>query len=340
MASGAGKSAAFMLLILNVFLYLILIAIAAWAVNHGIEKSHKTASVLSLPARIFPIYYPFGNLATGFVVILSLVAGVVGFTTSVTGISSVIQWNAPNLHAAATSSLVSWLLTLLAMGSLRDDLVISAMKPKFDFHLIAFPRFSMGGKTKKDKEKRVVKAEYKITMHCNACEKSVAKVISKIKGVETFITDTTNHRVVVTGMIDPHKVLKKLKKKTGKKVELLVEDQNAKDEETQLRLEDSDQEQAMDSWLVHYYGDGFDDVEFEGGGTELYRGGDGFVGERSGTKAEESPEFIFRSTRPNPVKDSIRSCKASMLILSITSWVVMEFPLLLPSSSLLPSVVL
>ncbi|KAL3626196.1 hypothetical protein CASFOL_029745 [Castilleja foliolosa] len=116
MASGAGKSAAFMLLILNVFLYLILIAIATWAVNHGIEKSHETASVLSLPARIFPIYYPFGNSATGFVVLLSLLAGIVGFTTSITGISNVIQWNAPNLHAAASSSLVSWLLTLLAMG--------------------------------------------------------------------------------------------------------------------------------------------------------------------------------------------------------------------------------
>ncbi|KAL2469972.1 AWPM-19-like family protein [Abeliophyllum distichum] len=116
MASGAGKSASFVLLILNVFLYFIVIAIAAWAVNHGIEHSHETASVLPIPARIFPIYYPFGNMATGYVVILSLLAGVVGFTTSVTGINNVIQWDAPNLHAAAASSLVTWLLTLLAMG--------------------------------------------------------------------------------------------------------------------------------------------------------------------------------------------------------------------------------
>lgn len=116
MASGAGKSAAFGLLILNVFLYLVIVSFAAWAVNHGIERSHETASVLHPPARIFPIYYPFGNLATGFVVIFSLIAGVVGFTTSITGINNVIQWNAPNLHAAAASSLLSWFLTLLAMG--------------------------------------------------------------------------------------------------------------------------------------------------------------------------------------------------------------------------------
>ncbi|CAA2980047.1 uncharacterized protein LOC111393423 isoform X2 [Olea europaea var. sylvestris] len=116
MAFGAGRSAAVALLILNVILYFIITAIAAWAVNHGIEKTHKTASVLPLPARIFPIYYPFGNMATGYVVIMSLLAGVVGFTTSVSGINNVLQWDTPNLHAAAASSLVTWLLTLLAMG--------------------------------------------------------------------------------------------------------------------------------------------------------------------------------------------------------------------------------
>ncbi|KAL8524811.1 hypothetical protein ACS0TY_014429 [Phlomoides rotata] len=55
-------------------------------------------------------------MATGFVVIFSLIAGVVGFTTSITGINSLIQWNLPSLHAAYASSLVSWLFTLLAMG--------------------------------------------------------------------------------------------------------------------------------------------------------------------------------------------------------------------------------
>ncbi|KAL7144620.1 hypothetical protein ABFS83_07G024500 [Erythranthe nasuta] len=116
MASGAGKSAAFSLLVLNIFLYFIIIIIAAWAANHGIEISHEKAYVLAIPARIFPIYYPFGNMATGFVVISSLIAGVVGFATSIVGINHVMQWNAPNLHAAATSSLVSLLLTVLAMG--------------------------------------------------------------------------------------------------------------------------------------------------------------------------------------------------------------------------------
>ncbi|XP_025631156.2 heavy metal-associated isoprenylated plant protein 19-like [Arachis hypogaea] len=58
-------------------------------------------------------------------------------------------------------------------------------------------------------------------MYCNACERTVAKAISKCKGVEKFVTDMNEHRVVVTGRIDPNKVLKKIKKKSGKKVEIV-----------------------------------------------------------------------------------------------------------------------
>ncbi|MED6205472.1 hypothetical protein PIB30_018074 [Stylosanthes scabra] len=67
-------------------------------------------------------------------------------------------------------------------------------------------------------------------MYCNACERTVAKAISKCKGVEKFVTDMNEHRVVVTGCIDPNKVLKKIKKKTGKKVEIVEnQDENSDD---------------------------------------------------------------------------------------------------------------
>lgn len=42
-------------------------------------------------------------------------------------------------------------------------------------------------------------------------------------GVEKFTTDMNKHKVVVTGKMDPQKVLKKLRKKTGKKVEIVVD---------------------------------------------------------------------------------------------------------------------
>ncbi|KAI3691893.1 hypothetical protein L6452_31696 [Arctium lappa] len=116
MASGARKPATFFLLFVNLVLYLIVIVLASWAVNHAIEETHEQASVLSIPARIFPIYFPFGNMATGYVVLLSLLAGVVGFATTANGMNNVAQWDASNLYAASSSSLISWSLTVLAMG--------------------------------------------------------------------------------------------------------------------------------------------------------------------------------------------------------------------------------
>ncbi|KAE8076892.1 hypothetical protein FH972_015514 [Carpinus fangiana] len=58
-------------------------------------------------------------------------------------------------------------------------------------------------------------------MYCNACERTVAKAISKCKGVEKFTTDMNKHKVMVMGRFDPQKVVKKLKKKTGKRVEIV-----------------------------------------------------------------------------------------------------------------------
>ncbi|KAF8027860.1 hypothetical protein BT93_E0707 [Corymbia citriodora subsp. variegata] len=110
------KPAASILLLLNFLLYFVVIVISGWAVNHAIVRSRETASVLTIPARIFPIYFPVGNMATGFLVIFSLIAGIVGMTTSATGYLNVTGGGISNLHAAAASSLITLLLTFLAMG--------------------------------------------------------------------------------------------------------------------------------------------------------------------------------------------------------------------------------
>ncbi|KAF8369464.1 hypothetical protein HHK36_018456 [Tetracentron sinense] len=74
----------------------------------------------------------------------------------------------------------------------------------------------------KNRKGKSVVVEFKVSMHCKACERTVAKTLSKFKGVEKFTTDMTRHKVIVTGHINPEKVLKKLKKKTGKKIEIVV----------------------------------------------------------------------------------------------------------------------
>ncbi|KAG6432203.1 hypothetical protein SASPL_103777 [Salvia splendens] len=102
---------------------------------------------------------------------------------------------------------------------------------------------------------KVVKAEYMVPIHCNACARRVAKAISKLKGVEKFMTGMTDDRVVVIGRINPEKVLKKLKTKMGKNVVLVVnEDQEDGDgDEAEMNCS---WEEGMGSWQDHYYGDG------------------------------------------------------------------------------------
>ncbi|KAK4425746.1 Heavy metal-associated isoprenylated plant protein 19 [Sesamum alatum] len=106
-----------------------------------------------------------------------------------------------------------------------------------------------------NKEDKAVVAQYRVSMHCNGCERTVVETVSNIKGVEKFVTDMNGHKVIVTGRIDPQKVLKKLRKETGKSVELVVEDEDGEDHGEGEVIE-NDGEQAMDSRIVHYYGDG------------------------------------------------------------------------------------
>ncbi|KAL5701653.1 hypothetical protein ACHQM5_026968 [Ranunculus cassubicifolius] len=116
MAAGAAKSLAFTLLALNLVLYIIVSIIAGWALNYGLDNTPQTVAQMSTPAHLFPLYFPIGNSATAFFIIFSLIAGLVGIATSLAGINNIIQWTVPNLLSAASNSIATWALTLLAMG--------------------------------------------------------------------------------------------------------------------------------------------------------------------------------------------------------------------------------
>ncbi|XP_077239897.1 AWPM-19-like family protein [Tasmannia lanceolata] len=116
MAYQGPKSLAFFLLVLNLILYAVISMIAGWAINFSIEHTHDTVPILPVPAHIFPIYFPMGNMATAFFVIFALIAGLVGIASSVSGINSILRWDVPNLLSAGASSIITWGLTLLAMG--------------------------------------------------------------------------------------------------------------------------------------------------------------------------------------------------------------------------------
>ncbi|XP_006353956.1 copper transport protein ATX1-like [Solanum tuberosum] len=115
------------------------------------------------------------------------------------------------------------------------------------------------GEKKKKKPDEVVEAEFKISMYCQGCEKQIAKIISKIKGVEEFMTDMNNHKVIVKGRMNANKVLKKLKKKTGKKVEMVIKEEESKkkseEKEGALQLMKQNPREITDALIIGYCGD-------------------------------------------------------------------------------------
>ncbi|KAJ0861973.1 putative protein kinase RLK-Pelle-CrRLK1L-1 family [Helianthus annuus] len=63
---------------------------------------------------------------------------------------------------------------------------------------------------------------FSVYMHCKDCAKRVRRCLENFEGVEGVETDCENHKVVVKGeKADPLKVLERIHKETGRKVELL-----------------------------------------------------------------------------------------------------------------------
>ncbi|KAF3782075.1 hypothetical protein EJ110_NYTH20352 [Nymphaea thermarum] len=116
MATESQKPVVEPLLMLNLAMYAVVSAIAGWAVNYSINETYDAASRLSYPLRLFPIYFPIGNMATGLFVLFALVAGVVGIGSSIAGILSIRVDRAGSWASGASFALVAWALTLLAMG--------------------------------------------------------------------------------------------------------------------------------------------------------------------------------------------------------------------------------
>ncbi|CAL5031182.1 unnamed protein product [Urochloa decumbens] len=115
--------------------------------------------------------------------------------------------------------------------------------------------------------------ELKVYMHCDACERKVRRTINKVEGVETVDIDREENKVKVTGDFDPEKVVKKIKKKTGKKAEILIPEEDEEEEDAGqepyvpyyyenpvLYPEDADvpdefRSYRPESWNFHYFDD-------------------------------------------------------------------------------------
>ncbi|CAL0301087.1 unnamed protein product [Lupinus luteus] len=72
------------------------------------------------------------------------------------------------------------------------------------------------------KEEETPEIVLKVDMHCQACARKIAKALKGFEGVEEVTADSKTSKVVVKGKeANPIKVLERLQKKSGKKVELI-----------------------------------------------------------------------------------------------------------------------
>jgi len=113
---GALKPLAGLMLVLNLCMYLIVCGTAGWAINEAIERNIITSVEIPLPNPFWPVYFPMGNAATGFMIIFALIAGVVGAGSCLSGLHHVMLWTDHSLASAASAAMTAWALTLLAMG--------------------------------------------------------------------------------------------------------------------------------------------------------------------------------------------------------------------------------
>ncbi|CAO2832010.1 unnamed protein product [Amaranthus hypochondriacus] len=98
-----GRNVAGPLLFLNLIMYIILIGFSSWCLNKYINFSTRHPGL-------------GGNGATPFLLIISLLAGVIGVVSKLAGANHIRAWRSDSLSAAGSSSLVAWALTALAMG--------------------------------------------------------------------------------------------------------------------------------------------------------------------------------------------------------------------------------
>ncbi|GAB2266711.1 Membrane protein pm19l [Dionaea muscipula] len=98
-----GRNVAGPLLFLNLVMYLIVLGFASWCLNRFINGQTHHPSF-------------GGNGATFFFLTFAILASVLGVASKLAGANHIRAWRSDSLASAATSSLVAWAVTALAMG--------------------------------------------------------------------------------------------------------------------------------------------------------------------------------------------------------------------------------
>ncbi|XP_059624651.1 heavy metal-associated isoprenylated plant protein 26-like [Cornus florida] len=83
---------------------------------------------------------------------------------------------------------------------------------------IDFSRTHSSKKLKKRKQFQTV--EIRVKIDCEGCKKKVRKSVEGMKGVTQVTVEPKQHKLTVIGYVNPNKVLKRVRHRTGKKAEM------------------------------------------------------------------------------------------------------------------------
>jgi len=117
--AGLGRGLASPLLVINFLLYLVAAILAGWALNRNFdaERGQGKGGVGN-------------NVTQNFFLPITLIACMVGLASTLAGIHHMRLFRSHSLAAAAATSLIAWLLVLLAMGLAAKQIHTGGYRPK------------------------------------------------------------------------------------------------------------------------------------------------------------------------------------------------------------------
>ncbi|XP_030467210.1 heavy metal-associated isoprenylated plant protein 9-like isoform X1 [Syzygium oleosum] len=77
----------------------------------------------------------------------------------------------------------------------------------------------------------IVTVELNVNMHCEACAEQLKKKILKMRGVQTAATELSSGKVMVTGTMDPNKLVDYVYRRTKKQAKIIPQPEPEKQEE-------------------------------------------------------------------------------------------------------------
>ncbi|KAJ6800169.1 heavy metal-associated isoprenylated plant protein 7-like isoform X1 [Iris pallida] len=119
----------------------------------------------------------------------------------------------------------------------------------------------------KKEEPKPITVVLKVRMHCEKCAQVLQKRIKKMDGVETVVTDLSNDQIIVTGLIDPIKLVENVYQRTRRQASIVQdeekkeeenkdEEKNAKKPEEEKKEEEAkgEEDKTMEAMKMEYWG--------------------------------------------------------------------------------------